>query len=111
MSARDLLRANTGVQDPLHFNSENNIFEPQPWSTVNNHVQDRRKIQPKVSSGLGGTSSFSIPKVADAVGFVRLDLTLSALSGSGGTYVAWQDWAAYSVIDQIQVSYLSLIHI
>lgn len=105
MSKRDFLRANTGVQDPLHFAVDNNVFAPDTWSTVNNHMQDRKRLTPKVTNGLGGTSSFSIAKVADCAGWIRLDLTLSALSGSGGSYIAWQDWTLYSLIDTVSVSY------
>lgn len=106
MGKRDALRLNTGAQDPFFFTTTNNPFSPEAWSTVNNYLEDRVDLSAKILNGLGGTSSWSLAKVADCAAFVRLDLTLSALSGgSGGSYLAWQDWAAYSVIDQVQVSY------
>ena len=105
---RDFLRANTGVQDPLWHNTNNNPFFPQDWQTFNMFVFDRHDINPDVmGQTFGGTVDFTFKKTSDLVGICRLRGTVSAITLGTCTDPTPQfcDWLGPNLINQVQVTY------
>jgi hypothetical protein len=104
---RSLARINTGVEDAMLHNTNENPFEPpEGWATVNIYTMEwNHSERPPTSGDFGGSSIFTIYKTSDHVGPISLYLEVGALTVTGGTFKRFVDWLLPSAIKELRVSY------
>lgn len=104
--SRDLLRVNTGVQDPFLWNADHPIFEPRPWSTTNLFTIDHhRETTPSENTTAADTDAkFHFQKLSDGLIKTRLQFGL-AMSSTSATYLRACDWIGKRIINRLELSY------
>jgi major capsid protein len=105
MSTKDFIRANSGVQDPFLWNTENDPFFPKEWDTTNVFMFDWRPIKPTNSvTAPSQVGYWKLPKISDRIAKVRFEGDV-VVTATGGTYLRLVDWFGVRVIKKIDVSY------
>lgn len=103
---RDRLGNNAGIQDEHYLSPDESPFMPQGWDTVTNHYRDQKTLTPEGSiAGFGATTYFKKDRVLDMIGSMRLNITIGALSITGGTFERFVDFAAEAMVDNIYIHY------
>jgi hypothetical protein len=103
--SKDLIRANTGVQDPLIWNTNADVFAPRKYNTINLFYPDHREIKPEtpITTGWGEETSFKFQKTFDQLVNTRITFDVAQLTG--GTNPRFIDWAGIRAIEYVELVY------
>lgn len=105
MSTKDFIRANSGVQDPFLWNTENDPFYPKEWDTTNVFMFDWRPIKPTNSiTAPSQVGYWKLPKISDRIAKVRIEADVVA-TVTGGTFLRLVDWFGVRCMKKIDISY------
>jgi hypothetical protein len=114
--SNDLLRVNTGVQDPFLWHTDHPITEPKPWSTTNMFVMDHLRVITPFESADGPekVAKFALQKVGHCLLKVRLEFTITLTPttggagnsvGAGNTIARFCDWIGKRILKRVELVY------
>ncbi len=113
-NARSALLLNERGGDVHWYKDAQQIFQPRAWTKVANHTTEMIELSPNSSSFSYGSSStvvFEVDRRGDFLGSTgddfELIVTRGALSATGDTYVRFNDWEGYAMIDTIRYIYVN----
>jgi len=108
MSNRNLIRLNTGAPDGELFAQgiQHSYFAPEAWQVISDKIRDMQIQTQTQNLSFGQTVTFEIDKTGTLAEDIKLDLTLSAITGNGGgTYARACDFLGLALIRQVQLTY------
>lgn len=116
------LQINQGPQDALLYDNSKSYFTNVGYTRTSNFQVEYRKVEPQNNPSWGSTVQFVIPKAADLLGPVDLEVDLPAPTASGFTgggtsfgtnqeksqytkaYAQWIDEVGFAMLEKITFS-------
>lgn len=103
-TGEQILRANTGVQEPLLTNQKNSLFKYQGWMAYSSHAPAWTNLDPHLDGPR--RTEFRITKLGDMAGKLQLMYKFEAKTGGNGdTFARLANYAGYVAIEKVDIIY------